>query len=497
MIIETVFAQVGAWIVKNYGKTITDKAIAKGIKNWEKFNWKKAAEVYKQNLLQQHSQIRILGMAKPVDLEGIFTDVYLLERLTAHRRFDIEILKKEGISNKEYNNLERMNGMDILSQKKGQRLFILGKPGAGKTTFLKYIIVKASQGEIAKVPIYISLKEWSTSGETELLSFMVKQFELCNFPDAESFIESLLNSSHAIIMLDGLDEVNQENNQRAQIITQLNGFFKKYNKCQYLMTCRIAANEYIFEQFQDIEVADFNKEQIVFFVKKWFSDSKQKYEAFLKDFNSVENKSLQELASTPLLLTLLCLTYEVNMSFPKQRAEIYYDALDVLLRRWDSSRSIKRDDIYRNLTPKRKQHMFAHIAAVNFEKGKYFFRQEYLEKSIDNYLNNLIQDDEKLESRQILKSIEAQHSIFIERAKGIYSFSHLSFQEYFTAKYITDNESRALKSLIFNHLTDDRWREVFLLTASLLDESNEFFELMKKAVDKILSNDEDFIELLN
>ena len=38
----------------------------------------------------------------------------------------------------------------------------------------------------------------------------------------------------------------------------------------------------------------------------------------------------------------------------------------------------------------------------------------------------------------VLKAIEAQHGIFSQRAQRIYSFAHLTFQEYFTAQYIAD-----------------------------------------------------------
>ncbi|MBO1350960.1 MAG: hypothetical protein EBE86_027955 [Hormoscilla sp. GUM202] len=57
------------------------------------------------------------------------------------------------------------------------------------------------------------------------------------------------------------------------------------------------------------------------------------------------------------------------------------------------------------------------------------------------YIRNLPDDsnDEEtlqLDSEAVLKSIEAQHGLLVERAKIIYSFSHLKFHEYFTAREI-------------------------------------------------------------
>lgn len=74
----------------------------------------------------------------------------------------------------------------------------------------------------------------------------------------------------------------------------------------------------------------------------------------------------------------------------------------------------------------------------------------------------------ELDTGAVLRSIEAQHGLLVERARGIYSFSHLTFQEYFTAKHFVDSSgSQALENLA-NHITESRWREVFLLTAEMM-----------------------------
>lgn len=78
----------------------------------------------------------------------------------------------------------------------------------------------------------------------------------------------------------------------------------------------------------------------------------------------------------------------------------------------------------------------------------------------------------------------------MERARGIYSFSHLTFQEYFTAKYIVQNlAAGTLKRLVDQHLTKDKWEEVILLTANLLDQADDFLLLMKEKVDSLVSEE--------
>ena len=59
--------------------------------------------------------------------------------------------------------------------------------------------------------------------------------------------------------------------------------------------------------------------------------------------NSKKVIPIQELATNPLLLTLLCLMFEESADFPSNRSELYKEGLNVLLRKWDAKRSIERE----------------------------------------------------------------------------------------------------------------------------------------------------------
>ena len=87
--------------------------------------------------------MQIMGMKEPVPLDDIFTDAYMLDMPAAFRRFDIESLKQISADPDTLPRAKRINGLRLVVEK--DNLFILGKPGAGKTTFLKYIAVKAAE----------------------------------------------------------------------------------------------------------------------------------------------------------------------------------------------------------------------------------------------------------------------------------------------------------------------------------------------------------------
>ncbi len=475
-------SSAGAWLWGAFGKEIVNQTLGRAQEQWKRFNWNGAAEKYRQHMVKLYGTLRVLGKPEPVPLEGVFTDVFMLDQPMAARRFDISQLRQDPSP---LHSARRASGLRLVAQAKHKRLFILGKPGAGKTTFLKHITLQAAQDKLSKIPIFVSLKEWSDSG-LGLMPFMVRQFEICAFPDAQHFIIHILKTGRAIVLFDALDEVNQEGDLRKKIIAVLESFGKEYPQTQILVTCRIAASDYAFEQFTYVELADFNDEQMRSYAGKWFKDNPVKRDKFLQEFAREEQRSLRELGRVPLLLSLLCLNFDETMAFPQRRVEIYEEALDALLKKWDVSRNIQRDEIYRKLSLGRKRQMFARLAAETFERGEYFMEQADLAGRIVAYLRQLppVDQGEDIDGDAVLKAIEAQHSIFVERAYHIYSFAHLTFQEYYAARYIADNASpQVLQDVLGRHLGDNRWREVFLLTASLLDNADAFFAAFRQVIE--------------
>lgn len=447
-------------------------------KNKQYDPFQRAATKYVQQVEQRYNSMRIFGMNKPVPLRSIYTRINVLEKITARHRATIEELERyfdRDLRNFSHKQKSR-DGISVVNQL--NKFIVLGKPGAGKTTFLKYVALQALDGQLSekRIPIFIGLKDWSDSRKS-LMDFIIEQFDICGFPDAGPFIERLLSKGRCLILLDGLDEVTRNLDE---VITQIRSFVDKYSSNQIILSCRIAAYNYCFEKFTDVEIADFTDQQIETFVNHWFGDGSAK--ATLCWDKIKTNRPIKELATIPLLLTLLCLAFDESMRFPTNKAELYKEAIDALLKKWDSSRSIKREESYHHLSLKRKEGLFSRIAASTFEKGQYFLQQRSLEWHIASYIRNLpeikpetIQPD----SEAILKSIEAQHGIFVERAKGIYSFSHLTFQEYFTARFIVDNAVNGiLERFVKKYLIDDKWREIFLLVTGMLEDADIFFEMM-------------------
>lgn len=446
--------------------------------------------------------VRLLDKEQPIRLEAIYTDVNVLERVTGRKRLSIAQLHdccQQQFERFDLSNIYQKPVTGLEAVKRYDKLIIWGKPGSGKTTFLKWVAIQCNLGEFRgeAVPIFISLKEFAqTSGQPSLLDYITAQFEECGVVELQA-VQTLLSQGRAILLLDGLDEVRQADLHR--VLQEIRAVSTRFFTNSIVITCRIAAQEYTFEQFTEVEVADFDDQQIASFVAKWFQGQDAvKGQRFVQKLQ--EHQPLKELATNPLLLTLLCLVFE-ETAFTASHYQLYEEALDLLLKKWDAKRGIERNQVY-NQSRQDKEDLLSKIAWTTFERGEYFFKQLAIEPRIFHNIHTLPEGSTFLETLQvdsedILKSIEAQHGLLIERARGIYSFSHIIFQKYFAAKKIVSGPPHqadaALQNLV-RHMAEKRWREVFLLAVEMLPNADDLLQLMKRQLDQNASDEKQYEE---
>jgi len=449
---------------------------------------------YEKKYRKRHGQIKVLQryMKKPIQLESIYANVQFLDKDNIWRFDSIENLEEVYRRNNKRSfqakDCQKTPGEEVANQE--QFLMVLGSPGMGKSTFLRKMGLEAltSKLQYEAIPVFIELKNLE-SGKINIQNIITNEFDTCGFPDVEKFTATALEQGKLLILFDGLDEV--PTNATNEAITKIEDFVDKYDKNRFIASCRIAAYHSSFRRFTDVAMAEFDDTQIQQFLNNWFqSELDQQAGTAEKCWQVLQNPeyaAAKELAQTPLLLTLACLVYGYSQSFPKNRAALYEEALDILLKEWAAEKLIQRDPIYQDLNPALEKAMLADIAYMGFKDNRLFFTERELVEKIKTFLEKNLNAPKHLDGEQILKAIELQQGILVERAKDAYSFSHLTFQEYLTAQYIDDY--RLIPELVTNHVTDERWQEVFLLVAGLVRGGvAELLVEMEKAAQQLILN---------
>jgi hypothetical protein len=453
-----------------------------------------AFKKYLHRLEERYNTIRIIGMDSPIPLRSIYVRLNVLTKPTALRRYTIDRLVSD------YNTTRRVftpqvDAKDAISViEKIDNVMVLGKPGAGKTTFLKQIALQAADGKLKqhRIPIFINLRNLSETDKS-LNDAILDELSVCGFSpqQANHFLEKLLDNKGCLLILDGLDETGAA---FERIVKEVNNFTARYEGNHFIISCRVAYYNYVFEHFRDVELADFDDDQIKTFIERWFSSQPVTAHACLKQLDHQDNLPVKELCRSPLLLTLLCLAYAETLEILPSRGELYREGIDALLKRWDVSRGVKRLNPYGRLGLKEKENMLCQIAEFFFRDDRIFFKKAELEQKIEAYIQNFEGEraqGEAWDAETILTSIEAQHGLLVERARGLHSFSHLTFQEYFTAKHIINyQDAGSLKRLVRHHAFDRRWREVVLLVAELLPDAGQFLFQIQEQLFKLTKNNE-------
>src|SRR6266700_1952644 len=186
-------------------------------------------------------------------------------------------------------------------------LLILGEPGAGKTTLLleltRDLLERAQADETFPLPVVFNLSSWAKK-RLPLTPWLVE--ELHNKYDVQRQIgEGWVHRDDLLLLLDGLDEVSPSERQAG--IEAINNYREEHPLVPVVVCCR--KTEYLDQPVQlhlhkAVVIQPLTDKQIDAYLQSAGAHMEALRDALSQDAD------LRELATTPLMLSILTLAYQ-------------------------------------------------------------------------------------------------------------------------------------------------------------------------------------------
>ncbi|MCA9917329.1 MAG: NACHT domain-containing protein, partial [Anaerolineales bacterium] len=391
-------------------------------------------------------------------------------------------------------------------------LVLLGGPGSGKTTWLKYLAHQLASGHGAqlglgqRLPLVLSLSAYATAlaeKDLPLRQFLADFYQALGFDEPlDGLFQMALADGNALLLLDSLDEI-ADPALRHLVSSRLLDLFtiQRQNGNKFVITSRpagYAQARLLAEGLLECTVVPLNNSQIEQFVRQWtavLSQQNNAEEAIAQQNRLLtlleENQAVQELAAIPLLGTILLLLQRQGTLLPQKRVALYDVYLHTLLHHWHTARSLNRA-APSPFSPEQMLHLLAPLALWMHQTSpqRSLVPTGALRRQLIDLL--AIQNDPAPEANaaDFLQALHTVTGLLIAPTPDSIGFLHLTFQEYTAALALADLASADVALLleaIRARLADPGWHEVILLTLGILAQVQFRPDVANQIVAQLLS----------
>lgn len=318
-------------------------------------------------------------------------------------------------------------------------ILITGSGGCGKSTLLKALLLEVIR-EGVYLPVFVELRYLESSGDT-LIDYITHSMRLHTLKLPPDFIKAAIQRGGFSLFLDGIDELSQENLTRITEEIQLVAEVQPKNLI--LVASRPGEDFVSWANFVELKVQPLSLQKACNLIKRLKVE-----EGLKKRFTRDLRKELYQRHSTffanPLLLSIMLLTYQDSASIPGQLHNFYSLAFDALYFRHDASKAGFRRPTRTQLPIDRGRTLMSAFSIMTYLEEKTVFPEaevlEYLVQSTN--LAGI-----KVDCRDLLKDLITAFCMLVKEGT-LYTFTHRSFQEYFSALFFVSAPEEQQAELI-------------------------------------------------
>ena len=345
-------------------------------------------------------------------------------------------------------------------------VLIEGKPGMGKTTYCKKVVVDWATGKHATgncftnfvIVLLIKCRDVE-SGLWEAIEDQILPREVGE-DERERFFDFIRhNQSNVLLILDGLDEVSEKKLPMFSEIIQ----GRVLPNCRVVATARHEAGVKVRKYCDTLlEIEGFTEEDVNSFIRKFFRDKSKLAEQLIAHL--CVDYRLYAILTNPLNTALLCLVYEdLKGVFPESRTKLYMEIVECVLRRYRTKQQLPENgedlvDLYES--------QLKHLGSIAL-KGLLEDNLDFDEKELGKH---------KASDLPGFGFLSVQPGGSKLRPTRRYSFLHKTFQEFFAAFYLSCQliqKEKSLNSIAADKKYRHELKEVLVFTFGMLVKRRE------------------------
>ncbi|MEV4925711.1 NACHT domain-containing protein [Streptomyces roseoverticillatus] len=350
-----------------------------------------------------------------------------------------------------------------------ERMLLRGPAGSGKSTLVQWLATNAARRTFDPhhfewnccVPFVLRLRTLTQRGALPMPGeFLTATGNPLAGLAPAGWVEGLLTSGWALVLIDGVDEVPAD--QRRRTKEWLQSLLTAFPKARYVVTTRPSAvpEDWLDGQgFTSYALQPMDREDIRRFITHWHraAGAEGAFEESLQQAVATR-RELGRLATNPLMCALLCaLNRDRRMHLPRARKELYDAALDMLLVRRDTERDIGTALEGVDLTRDEQTLLLQRLAYWLIRNGQTEAACGDAVEMIEEWLAAMPQVRAQGDAGRVFRHLLIRSGLLREPIPGSVHFVHRTFQDYLGARAAV--EARDF-GLLVSKAHDDQWEDV-------------------------------------